>query len=334
MRSSIEFALFANRRLQGLGISPREAIELAANYQERAQRSASFSELAEELIEAKRQAGRSHRHERDLKSKLGRFGATFGDRSVSTIESSEIIDWLHQLQVGAGSINSYRRILNLAFKFAMKRGYRVDNPVSHVERMDSTQREVEILTVQEIRLLLEAAEPPILPAIAIAAFAGLRASEIEGTKDHPGLKWAEIDFDEGTILVRAEVAKGRSRRHVPISDNLRSWLIAAGHREGNLWPKNGRKLFEAAKRAAGFGGDRSESQVTHPARPWPRNGLRHCYASYHLARYRNPAELVLNLGHHDDADTLFNHYRGLVKPSDADAYWSITPVTATNMAPS
>ncbi|MCB1086373.1 MAG: hypothetical protein KDM63_04960, partial [Verrucomicrobiae bacterium] len=91
---------------------------------------------------------------------------------------------------------------------------------------------------------------------------------------------------------------------------------------------------EAAKRAAGFGGDRSESQVTNPARPWPRNGLRHCYASYHLARYRNPAELVLNLGHHDDADTLFNHYRGLVKPSDADAYWSITPVTATNMAPS
>ena len=47
-----------------------------------------------------------------------------------------------------------------------------------------------------------------------------KETEIEGTADHDGLDWSEIDFDENTILVRFDVAKGRRKRHVPFSPNL------------------------------------------------------------------------------------------------------------------
>lgn len=328
-RAAIEFAIFAKRRLEGLDLTPEAAVEFAASHQERARRSVSVAELVEELIESKIQSGRSRRHERDLRSKLGRLSLTFGDRSVATLEAPEIEAWLHQLRLAAGSINSYRRILNVAFRFAIKRGYRPDNPIAGIERVSPPPAEIEILTVEELDRLLTQSDERITAAIAIAAFAGLRTAEIEGTIDHPGLKWSEIDFHEGTILVRAEVAKGRSRRHVPISDNLRAWLLAFPRRLGKVWPPNGRKLHEAARRAAGFGltGEETEAERAQgiSLRPWPKNALRHSYATYHLAQHRNAAELVLNMGHQDDAETLFNHYRGLVKPTDATRYWSLRP---------
>lgn len=66
---------------------------------------------------------------------------------------------------------------------------------------------------------------------------------------------------------------------------------------------------------------------------WPKNALRHSYATYHFAEHRNPAELVVNMGHNDDAETLFNHYRGIVKPKQAKAYWGLVPTGEAKIIP-
>src|ERR1700731_3457080 len=57
---------------------------------------------------------------------------------------------------------------------------------------------------------------------------------------------------------------------------------------------------------------------------WPDNALRHSFASYHLAHFRNAATTALELGHHDSRIT-FRHYRELVKPKEAARFWSIRP---------
>lgn len=333
LRSAIQFATRAKEALKPFGVLPEAALDFAVDYYRRSQKSVSIAELIDELIQAKKNAGRTKRHERDLRSKLDKFKTAFAKRPAATLESREIEDWLHKLKLAPGSVNSYRRILVLLFNYAMKRGYSATNPVLSIDRVREKEVEPEILTVEELDTLLTQADEKILPAFVIGAFAGLRSSEIEGTADHDGLDWSEIDFDENTILVRADVAKGRRKRHVPIAPNLLAWLKPLARRKGKIWPDNGRKLHEAARRKAGFGKPGTETDQEKAKKvklkPWPKNALRHSYATYHLAEHRNAAELVVNMGHNDDAETLFNHYRGIVKPKQAKAFWGLMPAGKT-----
>lgn len=57
---------------------------------------------------------------------------------------------------------------------------------------------------------------------------------------------------------------------------------------------------------------------------WPPNALRHSFASYHLAHFRDAAQLALELGH-TTTEVLFNHYREVVTPEEAEKYWKIGP---------
>jgi hypothetical protein len=63
---------------------------------------------------------------------------------------------------------------------------------------------------------------------------------------------------------------------------------------------------------------------------WPNNGLRHSFASYHLAHLGDAARLALELGH-TNQELLFRHYRELVTPDQAEKYWSIRPAAQTNL---
>jgi len=80
-----------------------------------------------------------------------------------------------------------------------------------------------------------------------------------------------------------------------------------------------RELFEQAREAAGI-------------MEWPENALRHSFASYHLAHFKNAASTALELGHHDSRLT-FAHYRELVKPREAERYWNIMPATTEKVVP-
>ena len=59
-------------------------------------------------------------------------------------------------------------------------------------------------------------------------------------------------------------------------------------------------------------------------REWPQNALRHSFASYHLAHFNDAALLALELGH-TNSNLVFQHYRQLVKPKQAERYWKIAP---------
>jgi len=50
------------------------------------------------------------------------------------------------------------------------------------------------------------------------------------------------------------------------------------------------------------------------------------FASYHLAHFKDAVALALEMGH-TDSGMIFEHYRELVKPKDAERYWSIRPAT-------
>jgi integrase len=69
-----------------------------------------------------------------------------------------------------------------------------------------------LLLPDELKNLLRLARPAFLPALVIAAFAGLRYKELQA------LDWADVRLDDGHILVLNGV------RSAPISKNLEAWL--------------------------------------------------------------------------------------------------------------
>jgi hypothetical protein len=51
--------------------------------------------------------------------------------------------------------------------------------------------------------------------------------------------------------------------------------------------------------------------------------MRHSFVSYRLAATQNAPQTALESGH--DQAILFEHYRELVRPKDAERYFSIKP---------
>ena len=296
--------------LKPFGKTIADSVQHYVAHLKASEKSCTAVQLVKELIAAKERDGASVRHISDLRSRLNIFAEKFNGEPVATITAAEIDDWLRSLPVSAVTRNHYRRLIVLAFNFAIGRGYATSNPAKETAKAREPKTKPGIFTVEQATALLVNASPEILPYIAIGLFAGLRRAEIER------LDWSEIDFDSGHIEVTAEKSKSKiANRFVTMQPNLRKWLMPLRKFKGSVTPQETfvfRQLFDQAREAAGFD-------------EWPDNALRHSFASYHVAHFKDAKALALEMGH-IDSGMLFNHYRALVKPKEADRYWRIRPV--------
>jgi integrase len=313
----------AVEQLKPFGKTITDAVQHYVAHLKASEKSCTAVQLVEKLVEAKEADGASQRHVDDLRSRLNIFAEKFNGQPVATITSAEIDDWLRSLKrlkdgklvlVSAVTRNHYRRLIVLALNFAVQRGYATDNSAEKTAKAKEDSGDIGILKVTEAARLLEGAAPDVVPYIAIGLFAGLRRAELER------LDWSEIDFDSGLIEVTAKNAKTARRRHVTMQPNLREWLLPLRKIKGNVTPQeNFRQLFDQARIAAGIV-------------DWPDNGLRHSFASYHLAHFKDAKALALEMGHTNE-NMIFTNYRQLVKPKDAERYWNITPTATQKIVP-
>jgi integrase len=262
----------------------------------------------------------SHDYLVDLRVRLGRFKKAFGEQVVAAITSDEIKKWLSGLKDNRTGKNlsplsrgNYARALGVAFSFAVEEKFAPSNPMTPIKKPAAAAGDIGILDVNQARALLETAPPEILPYFAIGLFAGLRRAEIER------LDWSEIDFDSGLIEVTAGKAKAARRRLVLMQPNLHEWLMPLRKLSGKIAPDNFRQAFDQTREAAGIA-------------EWPGNALRHSFASYHLAHFKNQNALAVEMGH-TNSNMLFQHYRELVKPKDAERYWKIRPLEKQKIVP-
>jgi integrase len=212
--------------------------------------------------------------------------------------------------------NNYLQALNVLFEYARKQKYvpRDFSVMDEVEVAAEDDFEVEIFSPEEIKLLLAHCPAPLMPVLAIGAFAGLRTAEIER------LDWSEIKVADKFIEVKAKKAKTRARRLVPIVPALGAWLESfradddadAPPKEGPVWPQSLPYLFELQRDAA------KEAGVE-----WKHNALRHSFISYRVADIKNVAEVALEAG--NSPDIIFQHYRELVTGDKAKEWFGITP---------
>lgn len=292
----------------------RDAVNFYLPHLFATKRTCTAAELVDELLKIKEADGASERYLSDLRSRLTQFSNAFDGKPVAEITAPQIDEWLRSLsdsqtgkRLSPVTRNNFRRVLIVAFNFAKGRCYCIDNPARQSAKAKEIDGAVGILAVDQTARLLENAALEIVPYVAVGAFAGLRRAELER------LDWREVDLQSGLIEVTANKAKSARRRFVKIQPNLAKWLQPYAQLSGDLTPANYRELLDTAREKAGI-------------TDWPQNALRHSFASYHLARFNDAAALALELGH-TNSNLVFQHYRQLVKPKQAERYWQIAPAS-------
>ncbi len=296
-------AIQCAEKLSTYGKTLEEATEALLERLRLSQRSCSLNKLVSEYLENKQGKGLSRRHLQDLKNRLGKFASFAGEKTASEIKPEQIEQWLQQF--GGENYNNYLQRLHGLFNYGIKREYLAENPTKVIDKVKVAETEPAIFAAEEIKALLNAVPRRAVPYFAIGSFAGLRPREIER------LDWTDIHLEEGYIRVRPKVAKTPSNRLVDIQPNLQAWLLPLTRESGPVTPPNLRKIREAAQH---------KISLTQ----WPQDGLRHSYASYHLAHFKNINELATQMGH-TDTKLIFRHYRSVVTKDEAANFWKIEP---------
>ena len=262
---------------------------------------------AKEYIRLKQSSGLSKRHIETVRALLDNFGRKFPDQMLHDISVKDLQRFIGSIKGAPRTKNNFLACLKTFFIWAQKQTYVRQDRQTAANALNK-EREAfispEIFTPEEMGKILSNCEPKMIPYMAIAAFAGLRSAELGR------LDWSAIDFDSGYIKLSGEITKTHQRRIIPILPNLRAWLLPHKKDSGPVTFFTFRKGIRRCAKAAGV--------------EWKANALRHSFGSYRIAEVQDAAKVSLEMG--NSPAMLFKHYRELVTPEQAKAWFEIMPV--------
>jgi integrase len=283
-------------------------------------------DLLDLAVETKEEEGKSDRYLAQLRSSVGQLcrWEGWGERWAHELTREAVEDWAG----GNGWSGKTRRNYVIDVRTVLEFGTRVGAVSRNVTNgmvlpAGTPEGEPGILSVREAARLVAMARRKVardgtvvrdgllLGYVVLGLFAGLRPDRELGL-----LKWSAVDLDGGTVVVDGKSAKGRRRRVVDLSPGAvallklaKGWSAAAGM-EGVV-PRNFRKRWEALRASAGL------------LEGWVPDGMRHSYASYHLALHENEGRLKAQMGHAAGSEVLWQHYRARVTRGEAARFWQI-----------
>ncbi len=261
----------------------------------------SFAEAARRSIEAR--AGRRPVTLRDLRYYLNRLLREPGlaARPLRAMRSVECRCLLQR--VFGHSPHGFRKaraILHSVFAYGLQQEWCAHNPVDHVVAPAPVEKEIQPLPREAIERLERAASLPQHVAMQLPLhlmlYCGIRPAEVQR------LRAGDIDWQEGMVRIRPAVSKTGGGRLVP----LRFPQPLSGRGQGvgqgrtpsvppslpepsaRILPRGWERRWRALRRAAGF-------------TRWVPDVLRHTFASYHAAHFRNLPALQLEMGHRDSS---------------------------------
>jgi integrase len=272
------------------------------------------SDAVKECLDGAKRDGKSYDRRHQLETYLARFAEAFNVQ-LTTVEPKHVSDWLAGLPLAPRTKKNARDVVVYFFKWAVGRGYlpRGTDIMEHVQQYAKNgEAEVTIFTAQELSRLLVHAKPALVPFLSIAAFGGLRGREIQR------LDWSQVDLKDGWIEVSGRQAKTRVRRLVPVSENLKAWLLPLAKASGAVCPYKNviKQLMEVAHDAG----------VT-----WRKNGLRHTAISARVAITNDVPKVALESG--NSVSVIQSNYLRVMRPEQARAWFSIVPQKAANILP-
>lgn len=276
-----------------------------------------LDDVRRELVAKKAKGNRRERYVKDFDYKMRSLIDAIGNLAISSITTNQLEDEIAKHKWSPGTVHSVTQSWKIIFNYAVKRGYRLDNPCNKIELPERDQFEPQIFSVYDVRRMMALTlfddRDPLLPECrayaAIGVFAGIRPEEMVR------LEWGQVDLACATITILGANAKCRARRIVDISPNLVEWLRP-------IYRKTGKVL------TAPIAALRKSIRMAMKLAEWPHDVLRHSFGSYHFGHHRNEALVKNQMGHSDDGRMFYAHYRVLVNPKDAASFWKIYPPIA------
>jgi site-specific recombinase XerD len=278
------------------------------------------------MIETRTKDGTGDAYVRVLKVYLNQLKESFNCQ-LRAVTTGQLADYLRNQDVSSRSKNNARATIGAFFKFCKERGWlpRDHEGIELVPKFKEKPTDIAIYSPWEVTQFLNHSRPEMVPFLAIGAFAGLRSAEIER------LDWSEVHLADKFIEIKAAKAKTASRRIVPISCNLAKWLKPHAKDDGRVVPfdnvnkqigwlveDTNQALKEAAEK------DRKDPEKAKKVK-WKKNALRHSFISYRVAETQDVAKVALEAG--NSPQIIFQHYRELVQPKEAKAWFAIVPTS-------
>jgi integrase len=297
--------------LRPYGVGLLEAVRGYIEVHNQRKGSISFLDLCNRYLDAK--AGKDARHLRSLRNTRDRF-LSLHTMLVSDIDHKILEPLINA--VPAGGRNLIIRHFRSFWSFSIRKGYAAFNPAKQLDFVENKRKEVEVIDPDVVdRMLVHALDHDLglLPYVAIGFFTGIRPEEL------CQLTWNDIHLASKEITVPSTVSKTRTRRFPPLSDNAISWLGVYRQRGGKT-----EGLIIGLKEDARYAHLRNNRAAAGITR-WPQDGMRHSFASFWLAKFKDVNRLREIMGHEGNTRTLWRYYHRGTTEAEAERFWAIMP---------
>jgi integrase len=230
-------------------------------------------------------------HVQCLRDNLKLFEEFIGARRpLATIMALEIQRFLDSRDVGDRRKHNLRSSVVALFRWARRMSYLHQERITEAEKVEPIEIEpgqVNVLTPDQMRSLIENIKEKFLPWLLIAGFSGIRSGEIvpcRQSKKSP-LMWEDFDWRHRVIIVRAATAKNKGReREVPITSNLAEWLAPWRNAKG---PVIACKVLPSR---------RETKRLGKLIGGWKNNCLRDSFCSYRARITQNVPQVSYEMG--------------------------------------
>lgn len=260
-----------------------------------------LSEAIEEYLQSKEC---SAAHLVNLRIYLNKLLINLGDRAIVEIQAFQIYEFLQKLAYSPVYKNNMRRAYVTFFNHCIFKQYIEINEAEKVPLFKEQKADIECISVENTKKLFKVLtedSPHLIPFNALRAFAGIR------TEHAKTMNWEQINLAEKGIRF-----SGGGKRVISYlenyPDNLWAWLQT--YKNQKLDTSHARetgKIMKAYKIDC------------------PHNGLRHGFATYHLAQYKDVSLTSILLMHKGNPRMLFDRYRGVATACASAEYFSILP---------
>lgn len=257
------------------------------------------------------------RHLRGLKGHLVRFARAFGTDHADEITGETIEAWILGIPgLSAVTRNKYRTSLKTFYAHAARKSQKwcEHSPLGDLTKEKVVTMEPKAYSPADAARIMQTAvalDSPILPALTLGMFAGLRPSEARAL-DLGTINFASDGFRTPAFHRTGEPTK-TGARVAPLTPACKAWLGSQTRRTGFAWEgtdEDYQTEMRGVLEAAGVKGI--------------YDGARHSFISYRTAEIRDVARVADECG--NSPNVIKKNYREIVTSEAAKTFFGIRPV--------
>ena len=228
---------FPNSRRAALFDKPEETVSACIPHTlQDAPDAPSFKNFAEQWLQENEVSWRFKTLETNRGTVRKHLIPQFGEKRVSDITKADVLAFRSKLAKVPGrkgnatltpkTINHTIGVLSMILAEAADR-FHFTFPLQNLKRLKQPRREILPFSLEEVQQILDQVRPDYRYYFTVRFFTGMRTGEVHG------LKWKNIHFESGHILVRETYSQGRteytktdgSQREIVMSSVVRDALL-------------------------------------------------------------------------------------------------------------